>query len=217
MTKAVALSIEDRLNAIKASKGEAVTVDEIGSVVANLLTSLDGQGMETKADVGSEVRELLDFIAHARDELAFMRPKTLTDKHIVTARDELDAVVAHTEEAAGKIMDAADKMGELAGEVTGEHGDRLFELSTEIFEASSFQDITGQRVSKVVSVLRHIEDRLSALAEAIGDTTIHEDEEENIFNEKGEVVNEDALKHGPQLDGKGNNQDDIDALLASFD
>ncbi|GER08133.1 hypothetical protein JCM17843_24430 [Kordiimonadales bacterium JCM 17843] len=169
------------------------------------------------ADVGSEVREILDFIARARDELSSMRPKTMTDKHIATARDELDAVVAHTEEAASRIMDAADSLGEIAGDVEGPNGEKLFTLSTEIFEASSFQDITGQRVSKVVSVLRHIEDRLSALALAIGDTVVHEDEDERIFDEGGEVVNEEALKHGPQLNGKGNSQDDIDALLASFD
>lgn len=45
MSRAVALTIEDRLAEIKASKGEAVTVDEIGAVVANLVSSLDGQGV----------------------------------------------------------------------------------------------------------------------------------------------------------------------------
>lgn len=210
-------TLESRLADIRATYGTTVPVDEIGAVIAGLAMSLDKTDRDAELNIASEVQEMLDFISRAKNELFHMRPKTMTDKHIACARDELDAVVSHTEEAAGRFMDAADRVCDLAGDVPGETGDHLRQISIEIFEASSFQDITGQRVTKVVSVLQHIEDRLSALAEVIGDTVVYEDEAEIVFNEADEVVNEDALKHGPQLKGSGNNQDDVDALFASFD
>lgn len=217
MNIAVIETLESRLADIKAAHGAVVPVDELGAVIASLVMSLDKSHKNEEPNIGAEVREMLDFISRAKDELFHMRPKTITDKHIACARDELDAVVASTENAAERFMDAADRVCDLAGEVSGETGDHLRQISTEIFEASSFQDITGQRVTKVVSVLRHIEDRLSALAEAIGDTVVYEDEAEIIFDEAGDVINPDALKQGPQLEGEGNNQDDIDALFANFD
>lgn len=216
MGKARAVSLESRLDRLRDEHGDRIRIEDVGAAVASLVTSLGEDGVEPRADIGAELRELLDFIQRAKDELATMRPKTMSEKHIASARDELDAVVAHTEEAAGRIMDVAEKLGEIASEVEDARSERLLDLSTEIFEASSFQDITGQRVNKVVSVLHHLEERLQSLAVAIGDNTV-EDEEIVIFDNQGEVVNEEALKHGPQLDGAGNSQDDIDALLASFD
>lgn len=216
MGKSAAVSIEKRMEQLRTDHGPSIRIEDVGAVVVSLVTSLGEEGIDGQAGVGSELRALLDFINRAKDELASMRPKTMSEKHIATARDELDAVVAHTEEAAGRIMDVAEKIGEIASEVDGAQSEKLMDLSTEIFEASSFQDITGQRVNKVVAVLHHIEERLQSLAEVIGDTEIEEESVE-IFDKEGKVVNEEALKHGPQLDGAGNNQDDIDALLASFD
>lgn len=209
------ISLDQRIEAMKSEYGDTVPVGEIGAVAARVAESLESKDV-SKAELGKEVNEMLEFISRARDELATMRPRTITDRHIPSARDELDAVVKHTESAAGQIMDAADELGSIADTLEEPHKATIADLSTRIFEASSFQDITGQRVTKVVSVLQHIEQRLAALAEVIGDHEVH-DENIEVFDETGEVVNEDALTHGPQLDGKGNSQDDIDALLASFD
>ena len=57
-----------------------------------------------------------------------------------------------------------------------------------IFEACSFQDITGQRITKVVSTLTYIEERLHGLQDAwgtglgapSGDTTIYTEDENQI-------------------------------------
>ena len=209
------ITLEQRVEAMESEYGDVVSVQEIGAVAARVAETLDSKGVST-AELGKEVTEMLDFISRARDELATMRPRTITDRHIPSARDELDAVIKNTEAAASQIMDSADELGTVADTLEEPHKATLSDLSTRIFEASSFQDITGQRVTKVVSVLQHIEQRLAALAEAIGDTEVHE-ENLDVFDESGAVVNEDALTHGPQLDGQGNNQDDIDALLASFD
>ncbi|RME62717.1 MAG: hypothetical protein D6782_11650 [Alphaproteobacteria bacterium] len=125
-------------------------------------------------------------------------------------------MVSNTEEAAGKILDAADELTQIAGIVEGAAADRLQAVATQIFEASSFQDITGQRITKVVRVLKLIEERLAVLASVVGDTAIAE-EPEIERTDDGVIKNDKDLLHGPQLEGDGNSQDDIDALLASFD
>jgi chemotaxis protein CheZ len=82
-----------------------------------------------------------------------------------------------------------------------------------IFEACSFQDITGQRISKVVETLEHIESRVSRFASAIGaeDTEQPSSEKED----KRKKRKKDLILNGPAMDGEGVSQDDIDALLNS--
>ena len=211
MGEKITATLEERIKTLKKQRGDWIAADDIAAVVNGLLTSIRE---DTAAQ--SEVHELLDFIARAKKELVSMRPRTLANRHIANARDELDAVIAHTEAAADRIMDVGERLGTLAAGSKHPGGDELAALSTEIYEASTFQDITGQRVTKVMGVLGHLEERLTALAELVGD---HEVEEEDaaVFDESGDVVNPDALTHGPQLETEANSQDDIDAILASFD
>ncbi len=81
-----------------------------------------------------------------------------------------------------------------------------------IFEACSFQDITGQRVAKVIDTLKHIEMRVTRFADAINaadaDGYLSEDERRR---EERKIKN---ILHGPQLDGEGVDQNDVDALFA---
>jgi chemotaxis protein CheZ len=77
-----------------------------------------------------------------------------------------------------------------------------------IFEACSFQDLTGQRVTKVISTLRHIEDRVTKFADALGvkDSAQAESAEDARKRE--------LLLNGPAANGPATSQDDIDALFA---
>lgn len=208
--------IEDRLQSLKDEHGDRVSVDEIGEVVSGILATLKGDLTGGDLAIGAELRSMIDYIERTKDELAAMRPRMLSEVDIPEATDELDAIVRHTEAAAGTIMDTADELGKLSEQAEGAEGQKLQELATTIFEASSFQDITGQRITKVVGVLKNLEERLAALAEALGDDT-EEVASETVFSPDGDVVDERALLHGPQLEGEGNSQDEIDAILADND
>lgn len=214
--QAAPLSLDDRADNLIKIHGDSVPIKDIALVVDGLV-----QGTTPSAEIDSvagELRELLQFIGAAKTELLSMQPKSLTERDIPGAHDQLDAIVSATEETAGVIMDAADTIGELAGEVDEKASVKLMDVSTQLFEASSFQDLTGQRITKVTRTLKHLEERLGALAEAIGDDYVAPSEEEEIErDDAGEVVHSEDLLHGPQLEGEGNNQDEIDALLASFD
>ena len=68
-----------------------------------------------------------------------------------------------------------------------------------MFEACSFQDITGQRVTKVVKSVTNIEDRVNALIEIWGKAAL---EEVEVKPDREKSVDE-VLLHGPQLNGEG--------------
>jgi chemotaxis protein CheZ len=142
------------------------------------------------------------------------RPSDINDKHIPTATDELDAVVEATAEATGAIMDSCDVIMEKASAVGGENGDAMVNEVTKIYEACSFQDITGQRITKVVKTLKDIEAKVEKLL-AVVSHKMPGSAEEDGGDEGGN--GDAALLNGPQLPGSGISQDDIDKLLAEFD
>lgn len=209
-------SIEQRLEALRNSQGQVVNTLDLVQVVESMVFSMRKDLYETSEKIGGELNELVEFINSAKSEIALIRPRAMSTQDIPGAADELDAVVAHTEEAAGAIMDCADELMNLSATVGPELAEKLQLLSTRIFEASSFQDITGQRVTKVVRTLKHIEARLGQLAETFGDT--HAPETKKVETDAdGIPIDPKDLLNGPQLPTAANGQDDIDALLASFD
>ena len=213
--QAIAVTIEERTENLRKERGNSVSVDDIGSVVLSLV---EGTTQDNEIDtVASELKDLLAFIGAAKAELVGMQPKSLSHRDIPDAGEQLDAIVAATEDAASTIMDAADSVMEIAGEVENEQAERLEAVSTELFQASSFQDLTGQRITKVTRTLNHLEERLAALAEAIGDDYVAPPEDDIETDDEGVAVNDTDLLHGPQLEGEGNSQDEIDAILAAFD
>jgi chemotaxis protein CheZ len=162
-----------------------------------------------------ELDSLARYIQNAKAEIAAIRPEEISEDYIVSATDELDAVVGATEEATGRILDAAEEIMTISGGVAGADGDKLMELATGIFEASNFQDITGQRITKVVKTLKHIEAKVDALVGALGE----EVERARSKQADPEVAGaaDAELLNGPQLPTAANDQDEIDRLLASFD
>jgi len=211
-------TLADRLEAFKSERGETVSVDEVAALIGCLLPAGTTTSVSDHAGLNGQLRGIVDVLAQAESELAALRPRHLSRRQIPNAHDELDAVVSHTERAADRFMDVGDRLGEIAASVEGDSKAKLEALSTEILEVSTFQDITGQRVDKVRAILRLLEERLTSLAEAIGDTESGQAaSDDTVFDERGEVIDQESLKHGPQLEGKGNSQDEIDAILESFD
>ena len=75
-------------------------------------------------------------------------------------------------------------------------------------ESCNFQDLTGQRTTKVITTLRHIEERIVAM---IGIWGIEAFEELPV--PQSENDGDEALLNGPAKAGEGISQADIDALF----
>lgn len=80
----------------------------------------------------------------------------------------MDAIVSATERASFDILNSAERLMDLGAKLRkgGADPDLCTEVESEvmnIFTACSFQDLTGQRTSKVVNALRYIEQRVNAM------------------------------------------------------
>ena len=89
--------------------------------------------------------------------------------------DVLDAVVVETEKAAFEILRQAERAQAAARRLhdgtstdTKRDLEEVNDAATAIVLACAFQDITGQRVRKVLSTMRQIEVRVAALVELMG-------------------------------------------------
>lgn len=155
-----------------------------------------------------EFRYIADFIQKARDEISGLQANEIKNERIPGASVELDAVVRDTEKATETIMAEAEKLMAAQPTDIAAYKAEVDAAMMRIFEACSFQDLTGQRVNKVISTLRHIEERVSKFASALG-----------VVDAPSEESAEDARKralllNGPAVNGPTTSQDDIDALFA---
>jgi chemotaxis protein CheZ len=155
----------------------------------------------------SEFRYIATYIARTRQEIAALRPNDIRDSRIPSAGAELEAIVKNTEDATHTIMGAAETIM-AADPAAADYADLVNEKVLEIFQACSFQDITGQRVQKVVETLKHIESRVARFAHVMGVQDAHSEEDDKEKRKKALLLN------GPALNGPEVKQDEIDALFA---
>jgi chemotaxis protein CheZ len=194
------------------TQGESVNPAEIAAIVESIMSRLAGDLTAADLKLYTELEQLARFIQNARSEIAQVKPQEINASDIPSATDELDAVVGATEEATGTILDACEKISDVTGTLPPEVATQLNDAVTRIYEACNFQDITGQRITKVVKTLKHIEERVSAMLRAFGDELA-----KHAPAAAAAAPKDSDLLNGPQLPDDAKKQAEIDAILASFD
>lgn len=165
----------------------------------------------------SELEALSHVIMDTRREIASLNTQE-SGKKIHAMTDQLDAVVGDTETATNSILEALESIEDnnASLELNATDPDEL-EITEaisnavmKIYEACNFQDITGQRISKVVGTLIFIEDRIQSMIEILGG-------EEEVG--AGGLIEQEVQKDGevelsgPRAEGQEISQDEIDALF----
>ncbi len=207
--------VDQIVNYIRKDREGDISLVEIMSLAELMVGSMQTFFKELDTSIYKEFRELADYIGTAKNEIGRLQANDLSDNYIPSAGEELDAIVAATESATNTIMEAAENIMEADPANSDAYQGVVNDAVMEIFEACSFQDITGQRITKIVETLQHIDDRVSRFAEALGANDVggHYDQGES----EREQRKQDLLLNGPQALGIAVSQDDIDALLGSSD
>ncbi len=164
-----------------------------------------------------ELQELSDVIMETRREIASLQSNA-SGKKLNAMSDQLDAVVLDTEAATNAILEAVETIEtqneslELnASTVTeNEISESIGAAVMQIYEACNFQDISGQRISKVVSTLNFVEERVKKMIDILGGD--EELEEVEIVVQDVQMDDEVELS-GPQPDGHEISQEEIDSLF----
>jgi chemotaxis protein CheZ len=203
----------DRIAAYLRKKlGADVSLADVVALAEITAQSLQSVFETMDAAVHRELREIADYIKAMKAEIAGLHFNELKHTRIPAAGQELDAIVKATETASNTIMECAETV------LAGDSSDPAFKAMVDqkmliVFEACSFQDITGQRVAKVIETLKHIEARVARFTDALRtrDTGRFVSEEERASAERKERL----LLNGPQLEA-GDRQGEIDKLLAKL-
>ncbi len=159
-------------------------------------------------------------INDTKQEIATLHVTGFKGAQMRRVTDELDAIVDGTESATERILNAAEEIDQhantLSAMVKNEQAKNLvtdiLDRVVQIFEACNFQDLTGQRITKVVATLKFIEDHIVKMMEIWGGIEAFKGFTPAAVAERDE---DDKLLHGPKLDqdiGHAS-QDDIDALF----
>lgn len=165
-----------------------------------------------------ELVGLFEHIQRIRREIAAIRRPGESGDRFDQMSDELDAIVEHTESATNAIMENVEAIGEAveqARALTAEAAvlevlGRVDDHAGEIFTACSFQDITGQRITKVVRSLKFVEERVNALIGIWGREALAK-----VLPDEAGRTGDAALLNGPQLAGQGVSQDDVDRMFGN--
>jgi len=202
-------ALRRKLTEIRANQPDVET-GMITEVVRAVLTTISDELTAKETNLLREVEELGKMIAIAKTEIAALRVDDITDHDIPFATDELDAIVEHTAQATHAILESCEMLDEVSAAVSGDAASKLQDAVTKIYEACSFQDITGQRITKVVTTLKTIEGKVAQIIGTFGPA------EPATRTSVDRVASDADLLNGPQLPAHAMDQSDIDKLLADF-
>jgi chemotaxis protein CheZ len=203
----------DDLVAFLKEKRENVTFHDIIRLAEVAAQSLQGFSQAMDARIYRELREIAGYIEAMRHEIGAFQANDLRNTRIPAAGEELGAIVQATEAATNTIMECAETlMGADAGDPAA-YKALVDAKMMVIFEACSFQDITGQRIAKVVETLQHIEERVAHFADVMNAKDI-----EGFLNESERERAERKAKlllNGPPLAGGGGvDQSAVDEIFS---
>ena len=197
---------------------EAVMTQEVAEARA-MLETYRAQ-IEQCEKLKVELDLIHDAISRTKREIAVLHGKSFNGEEMAKVNGELGAVVGGTEQATQQILEAAESIDQAASALSKVDSidqqkrlaDDIQERVISIFEACNFQDLTGQRISKVMTTMKFIEQHINAMMDIWGGVDAIKAHVPAHVDTRGE---DEKLLNGPKLAGDVGHasQDDIDALF----
>ena len=222
--------IMNELRAIRAQMGTAgrssVATETVGEATereaaeAHALLETYRAQIEQCEKLKVELDLIYDAITKTKREIAVLHGNSFNGEEMAKVNGELGAVVGGTEEATQQILEATEAIDNAAtalSRVTSPDQQKLLseeiqERVVSIFEACNFQDLTGQRIKKVMDTMKFIEHHITVMMDIWGGVDAIKAHAPPIIDAR---EGDAKLLNGPKLDGDVGHasQDDIDALF----
>lgn len=199
-------------------------ISPLQSIIENLGDNYREE-LKSVVNLRSDIGEIDEAIRGTKKELAAIKVGN-TIGGVDIAAMELTTVVSQTEQATNDILAAGEAIETIAGAIQSETtleaakalANDLAEKVTVIYMACNFQDLSGQRVTRVVDTLNFIESRIHRMIEAWGGLqALHDliETEIKVKEDERDTEGAAALATGPVLAGCDNHVDQsaIDALF----
>jgi chemotaxis protein CheZ len=186
---------------------------------ARMIESYKAQIAEAQK-LKAELDIIQEAITRTKHEIATLHVTGFEGPEMARVTDELDAIVSGTEQATENILAAAEYIDQTAGnlgaalkfEQNKQSVQDIQDHVIRIFEACNFQDLTGQRITKVVATLKFIETHIVRMIDIWGGMEAFKDMTPDAIAERD---GDRRLLNGPKLEEEAGHvsQDDIDALF----
>jgi len=198
--------------------------DSISNKIFNHMETLDKKGGASEAEgeitpveeIMAEIHNLNDHITATKQEIAALKTDSESNTPIATATEELaeaaNAILENAELIDGVVAELRGKIPQGDPDDLGPNVDKLEFIGMELMTACSFQDLTGQRINKVVNSLNYIEERLQKMIEIWNIEHGTADLKQMTFAKDDDRKDRDLLS-GPQAKEDAMGQDDIDAMF----
>ena len=168
-----------------------------------------------------ELSTIYDAVKRTKQEIAALVVTGFSNPELGRVSQELTAVVGGTESATHNILEAGEEIEENAKTLIAaiksvqdqDLARDIMDQVTHIFEACNFQDLAGQRISKVTHTLKFIEDHILRLMAIWGGI---EQFSEEMPAAQVAHNSDRKLIIGPKLDGDHGyvSQKEIDEMFA---
>jgi len=191
---------------------------EIRATVGGAGSGGDGELDGEIGDLKTQVRSLAASIKQTKDELAPLIKTSDANQRIDVMKSELRDVVSGQETATGSILDCMERIEEAAQQIKEEGAadgaksaaDSILDNVVQVFEHCNFQDLSGQRVNKVINTLNFIEARIDAIVAIWGEEDFAEIEVEKEPTGQDDL---DRVLAKPTQENERITQDEIDKMF----
>ena len=180
---------------------------EVLGAFETIITTLQDSMNECDTHINAGLQSVKEIIQSSSDELADLPLWNIA--HLKEAKEEVSIVVNATECAANQIMAHAETILNADSSVPEAYNNCVTDAVMQIFEACTFQDITGQRLSRVTEEFNAVESQVVRSMKIIG---IDCPATDSVATDK-DRNKRDPLLNGPANEGEGVAQEDIDALF----
>jgi chemotaxis protein CheZ len=215
-------AIRAQMGAARSGAAKNATAESISHEIADaqLLLGTYRAQIEQCEKLKVELDLIYDAISRTKREIAVLHGKSFQGEEMAKVNGELGAVVGGTEEATQHILEAAESIDNAAtalSRVTSPDQQKLLseeiqERVVSIFEACNFQDLTGQRIKKVMTTMKFIEHHITIMMDIWGGVdAIKAHAPALVDAREGDA----RLLNGPRSEGDIGHasQDDIDAMF----
>lgn len=213
----------DRLIGELTTMRESSLFQELGKLTREIHESInsfsdDDRVVELTEEEIPEAKERLNFIISKTDEAAHrtMEGAEAAMQVVDTFNEQADDIrqrwnqFRSSELSKSEFLTLSEDLDTFLSSISGK-SDEVKAKMTDIMMAQDYQDLTGQMIRQVITMVQEIEEKLVRLVAISGAQ----------MGDKSKKSDDGSMAHGPQLPTAdkqevAHNQDDVDDLLASL-
>ncbi len=203
--------VDEIVDSINQQRDGGISLVELLSLTKIMVESLQSIVDDLDDDLGSDVQAIARHIERTQLELGEIPADSMAELAMPDVDMDLKEVVQSTEAATNTILQSAEQIMSASDEDMDTYRQTVDDAVMAIFEACCFQDLTGQRISRVSDTLSQISQHLKYVTDVINGCRAT-----RPFNTITHAGSGPAM-HGPQSGDDAVSQDLADSLFEDFD